>query len=166
MPWSLTPQRYSQFLRDLFDCWYLDLQRGHYVSIRLFDDYLRILAGMPPSTCASSGACGSYLVVEGDGGLYPCDFFVLDQWYLGNIHQMSVEEAVQSPRALAFLDEGRRRPRDCLGCPHLSLCRGGCPRDWTGLGLDRANYYCPAFHAFLDYALPRLRQAAGTILSK
>ena len=108
----------------------------------------------------------SYLVVEGDGGLYPCDFFVLDQWYLGNIHQMSVEEAVQSPRALAFLDEGRRRPRDCLGCPHLSLCRGGCPRDWTGLGLDRANYYCPAFHAFLDYALPRLRQAAGAILSK
>lgn len=166
MPWSLTPQRYSQFLRDLFDCWYLDLQHSHYVSIRLFDDYIRILAGMPPSTCASSGACGSYLVVEGDGSLYPCDFFVLDQWYLGNIHQMSVEEAVRSPRALAFLDEGRHWPQDCFDCLHRSICRGGCPRDWTRLGPDRVNYYCPAFHAFLDYALPRLRQAAGTILSK
>ena len=57
--------------------------------------------------------------MEGDGGLYPCDFFVLDQWYLGSIHQMSVEEAVQSPRALAFLEEGRRRPEACLDCPYL-----------------------------------------------
>ena len=84
MPYSLAPERYGPFLCGLFDAWYRDLEAGRYVSVRLFDDYLRILAGMPPSTCAAAGICGSYLVVEGDGSLYPCDFFVLDEWRLGN----------------------------------------------------------------------------------
>ena len=163
MPYSLSPQRYGHFLRGLFDCWYRDWQGGRYVSVRLFDDYLRILAGMAPSTCAASGACGSYLVVEGDGSLYPCDFFVLDQWYLGNIHEVGVEEAMNSPRSQEFLARGHTRPEDCKTCPYFTICRGGCPRDWTAFGLQGENYYCPAFRQFFDYALPRLRQAAASI---
>lgn len=163
MPYSLSPQRYGHFLCTLFDCWYRDWQQGQYVSIRLFDDYLRILAGMPPSTCAASGACGSYLVVEGDGSLYPCDFFVLDEWYIGNIGQMSVKQAMSSPPSLRFLSQGRTRPEVCSSCPYCSICRGGCPRDWTTFGPQGTNYYCPAFRQFFDYALPRLRQAAAAI---
>lgn len=163
MPYSLSPQRYGRFLCGLFDCWYRDWQAGRYVSVRLFDDYLRILAGMAPSTCAASGSCGSYLVVEGDGSLYPCDFFVLDQWYIGNINEMGVEEAVNSPRSLAFLERGRTRPERCGTCPYAPVCRGGCPRDWTAFGPQGENYYCPAFRQFFDYALPRLRQAAEAI---
>ena len=163
MPYSLSPQRYGRFLCGLFDCWYRDWQAGRYVSIRLFDDYLRILAGMPPSTCAASGACGSYLVVEGDGSLYPCDFFVLDEWYLGNIHETGVTQAMNRPRSQDFLARGRTRPETCKGCPYLAVCRGGCPRDWTAFGPQGKNYYCPAFRQFFDYALPRLRQAAAAI---
>lgn len=162
MAWSLTPERYGSFLNGLFDCWYRDWTSGRYTSIRLFDDYLRILAGMPPSTCAASGACGSYLVVEGDGSLYPCDFFVLDRWYLGNIHQTSVEEAVNSERAWAFLAESHRRPAGCRECPYLAICRGGCKRDWV-MEAGPANYYCPSFRSFLDYALPRLQEAAKVL---
>lgn len=163
MPYSLSPQRYGHFLCGLFDCWYRDWQAGRYVSIRLFDDYLRMLAGMPPSTCAASGSCGSYLVVEGDGSLYPCDFFVLDEWYIGNISQMGVAQAVNSPQSLRFLERGRARPEGCRACPYLAVCRGGCPRDWTAFGPQGENYYCPAFRQFFDYALPRLRQAAAAI---
>lgn len=163
MPYSLSPQRYGQFLCGLFDCWYRDWQGGRYVSIRLFDDYLRILAGMPPSTCAASGACGSYLVVEGDGGLYPCDFFVLDEWYLGNIHDLGVDDAVTCAQSRRFLERGQMRPQACAGCPHVAVCRGGCPRDWTGLAHQVENYYCPALRQFFDYAMPRLRQAAAAI---
>ena len=74
-PHSLKPEAYGRFLCGLFDCWYRDWKAGNYISIRTFDDYLRILMRMPPSTCATSGACGSYLVAEGDGSLYPCDFY-------------------------------------------------------------------------------------------
>ena len=163
MPYSLSPQRYGHFLCGLFDCWYRDWQAGRYVSIRLFDDYLRILAGRPPSTCAASGACGSYLVVEGDGSLYPCDFFVLDEWYLGNINETGVTQAMNSPRSQEFLARGRTRPEGCAQCPYLAICRGGCPRDWTAFGPQGENYYCPAFRQFFDYALPRLRQAAAAL---
>lgn len=155
--YSLKPQAYGNFLRGLFDCWYRDWKLGNYVSIRLFDDYLRILMGMAPSTCAAAGSCGNYLVVEGDGSLYPCDFYVLDQWKIGSIGDLTVEQALTAPASRRFLEEGRRRPQACRSCPYGFLCRGGCKRDWTDRG---ENYYCEAFRSLFAYSLPRLREMA------
>lgn len=163
MDYSLTPQAYGQFLCGLFDCWYQDWQRGQYVSIRTFDDYIRLLLGMAPGSCAAAGICGSYLVVEGDGSLYPCDFYVLDQWRLGNIREMSPAQALSSPLSREFLAQGARRPAECGACPYLAVCRGGCRRDWVQRGPEWGNYYCQAFQTFFAYALPRLRQAAGQV---
>ena len=155
--YSLKPDAYGRFLCALFDCWHRDWKAGNYISIRTFDDYLRILMRMPPSTCAAAGACGSYLVVEGDGSLYPCDFYVLDEWKIGNIRDMRVEEALSSPASVRFVMEGALRPEACKGCPYFPVCRGGCRRDWTEL---RKNYYCESFRNFFAYALPRLQEMA------
>ncbi len=160
MPYSLTPKAYGQFLCGLFDCWYRDLTAGAYVSIRIFDDYVRLLTGMPASCCAASGACGSYLVVEADGSLYPCDFFVLDEWYLGNIHEISAQAALSSEPSRRFLQEGYTRPTACTSCPYFPLCRGGCKRDFVWDAPTVANYYCESFRTFFEYALPRLQHAA------
>lgn len=165
LPHSLSPDGYGKFLCVLFDCWYRELSEGTYVSIRCFDDYLRIMMGMAPGSCAASGSCGSYLVVEGDGSLYPCDFFVLDSWCLGNIHEVSVEDALASPNSQAFLQEGNRRPNECFSCPYAALCRGGCKRDWFYSNGMPKNYYCQAFRSFFDYALSRLRRAANMLVS-
>ena len=155
--YSLKPEAYRKFLCGLFDCWYRDWKAGNYISIRTFDDYLRILMRMPPSTCAASGACGSYLVAEGDGSLYPCDFYVLDEWRIGSIHEMTVAEALASPVSVRFVREGALRPEECRNCPYFPICRGGCKRDWTQ---QRRNYYCASFKAFFAYALPRLQEMA------
>lgn len=82
-PWSLEPEAYGRFLCRLFDLWYRDWESGQYHSIRLFDDQIRLLLGDSGSTCATCGQCGAYFVVEGDGSVYPCDFFALDEWRLG-----------------------------------------------------------------------------------
>ena len=161
LPHSLTPESYGKFLCQVFDCWYRDWKAGRYISIRTFDDYLRLLLRMPPSSCAAAGSCGHYLVAEGDGSLYPCDFYVLDRWYLGNIHDCTVEAALTSPNALAFLEEGRNRPDRCRGCRYLPLCRGGCKRDWDSQG---ANYYCDSYRAFFPYAIARLEEMAAALL--
>ena len=155
--YSLKPEAYRKFLCGLFDCWYRDWKAGNYISIRTFDDYLRLLMRMPPSTCAASGACGSYLVAEGDGSLYPCDFYVLDEWRIGSIHEMTVAEALASPVSVRFVKEGVLRPEACRTCPYFPICRGGCKRDWTQ---QRKNYYCASFKAFFAYALPRLQGMA------
>ena len=158
---SLTPESYGKFLCQTFDCWYRDWKAGRYISIRTFDDYLRLLLRMAPSSCAAAGSCGHYLVAEGDGGLYPCDFYVLDQWYLGNIHECTVEEALQSPNSLAFLEAGRHRPEACQSCRYLPLCRGGCKRDWDANG---ANYYCSSYKTFFPYAITRLEEMAAALI--
>lgn len=163
MPWSLTPEAYGGFLRGLFDCWYDQLAAGVYVSVRFFDDLLRIMAGMPPGSCAAAGRCGGYLAVEADGGLYPCDFYVLDQWRIGGIRDMTVREALASPVMERFLAEGARRPAPCAGCPYMPLCRGGCRRDFTDGPAGPENYHCRAMKLFFPYALPRLQAAARVL---
>ena len=158
--YSLTPYAYGDFLCTLFDAWYLDWKAGHYISIRLFDDYVHLMMGLPSGSCATSGQCGSYLVVESDGSLYPCDFYVLDHWRLGDIRACSLEEAAASERAQAFLAEGHRRPEQCKTCRWYGICRGGCKRDWQ-LSAGRAeNYYCISFQRFFSYAAPRLEEIA------
>lgn len=112
---------------------------------------------MPPSSCAASGSCGHYLVVEGDGSLYPCDYYVLDSWNLGNIHSATIPEAMDSPISPKFLEEGQKRPPSCASCRYAPLCRGGCKRDWR---LDGENRYCKAYQAFFPYAIERLEEMA------
>lgn len=161
--YSLKPENYGKFLCGLFDCWYRDWKAGNYISIRIFDDYLRILMRMSPSTCAASGACGSYLVVEGDGSLYPCDFYVLDEWKIGNIREMSAKEALRSPVSVRFVKEGTLRPAACRVCPYFPICRGGCRRDWTQV---RNHYYCTSFKTFFSYALSRLQEMAQVAMGR
>lgn len=156
---SLTPEKYGAFLRDLFDCWYRDWAAGNYTSIRLFDDYVHILCGRTPGTCSSSGICGRYFLIEADGGVYPCDFFVLDKWRMGNIRERSFEELAQAPQSRQFLEESRRTAAMCAGCRYYPVCRGGCKRDKMAEE-ENKNYYCSAFMSFFDYALPRLNLIA------
>ena len=158
--YSLTPALYGRFLCGLFDAWYLDWKAGHYTSVRLFDDYIHLLLGRPPGTCATAGQCGSYLVAEGDGSLYPCDFYVLDGWKLGEAGSCTLEEASRSPLARRILDEGRQRPPACRTCSWFSLCRGGCKRDWRTVNGAAENYYCESFRAFFSHAYPRLCEIA------
>lgn len=156
-PWSLTPEDYGSFLCALFDAWYRDWECGRYTSVRLFDDYVHLAMGMPPSTCATGGRCGSYYVVEADGSVYPCDFYVLDPWKLGNLHDTPLAALGQSERAADFLREGLQRPAACATCRWRTLCFGGCKRDWTtDADGKRQNYYCAAFRRFFAYAEPRL----------
>lgn len=160
MAYSLTPELYGGFLCGLFDEWYLDWKNGRYTSIRLFDDYVHLAMGMPSGTCSTSGSCGSYLVVEGDGSLYPCDFYCLDDWKLGEIGQQPLEAVLEGEKEKAFLAEGRQHPAECAECPSRSLCFGGCKRDWYTDQTGTHNYFCPAFRRFFQHAGPRLAEIA------
>lgn len=159
-PWSLTPEAYGKFLCRVFDLWYRDWSAGDYHSVRLFDDYIHILLGDGASTCATCGRCGSYLVVEGDGSAYPCDFFVLDDWKIGNLQQIPIAQLAQSEKAAAFLRWGTVKPAECAACPYGSICNGGCKNDWFTDETGVHNYFCSAFRMLLDYALPRMKEIA------
>lgn len=161
MDWSLTPELYGKFLCAVFDLWYQDWKAGRYVSVRLFDDYVHLMMGLPAGTCATGGSCGEYLVVEGDGSLYPCDFYCLDEWKIGEIGKMTLTEALQSDVSRRFLREGDRHPAECADCRYVRLCHGGCKRDWETEGAENHNYFCSAFRRFFAYAEERLTEIAA-----
>ncbi len=157
---SLKPKDYGSFLCGLFDAWYQDWERGQYVSVRLFDDYVHLAMGLPAGTCATSGSCGSYFVAEGDGSLYPCDFYVLDEWNLGKVGETSLEALAGGDKVKAFLAGGEQKPHACQSCSWFHLCNGGCKRDWHQEDGVLNNYYCAAFQRFFDYAGDRLAHIA------
>ena len=157
MPFSLTPKAYGQFLCKLFDAWYDDWTKENYHSIRLFDDYINIMLGdSSRSTCSTCGRCGVYFVVEGDGSVYTCDFFVLDEWKMGKFGENTLSGMAASQQAKDFLSWGQKKPDECASCRWRRLCNGGCKNDWERSG-EPQNHYCESLKTFFAYAQERLR---------
>lgn len=158
--YSLTPDDYSKFLMKLFDLWYQDLTRGFYVSIRYFDNLLRILHGLPPESCAMCGHCNIQYLVEADGSVFPCDFYALDPYLLGNVNRNTLEEIDTQRKAIHFIEDSISLTQACKECPWFFLCKGGCRRDYKHTHDQKAhNYYCKSFQSFFEYAYPRLLNA-------
>lgn len=124
--YSLTPEKYGEFLKSMFDAWYLDMRSGTYVYNRYFENLMMIMAGQQPESCNMRGVCGKQWVFEADGSVYPCDFYALDQWRLGNIQENSFEEMDEKRDGLGFIQWSMRQQEDCQKCRWFGLCRNGC----------------------------------------
>ena len=162
--YSLTPKLYGNFLCSLFDLWYNDFIRGKRVSIRYFDNLVQMIMGYPPENCAMIGHCSRQIVVDADGSVYPCDFYVLDEYRLGNLRYDDFDKIEKTRDALGFRTPSMQKSPYCDACRWYSLCRGGCFRerdtkDETG---TLHNYYCNSYKKFFEYAYPRLEKCAGT----
>ena len=159
--YSLTEEGYLFFLKAVFDIYYHAFKRGDPLSIRHFDNWLSMLLGMPPEICSLSGRCGRGPVIEGDGGVYPCDFYVLDSWRLGNIAAQSLQGMLEGERAAAFRRQSLPVPDPCRGCRWYALCRNGCLRERTLP--DGRTRWCAVHRAFFDYAFDRMEEMARAL---
>ncbi|MEG0942013.1 MAG: anaerobic sulfatase maturase [Angelakisella sp.] len=162
--YSLTPEKYEYFLKTQFDCWYNDIIRGHYTYNRYFENLVGMLLQRAPESCGMIGHCSKQLVIEADGSVYPCDFYVLDQYKLGNLNIDTFADIEQKRDALGFIDASKQVAEACQSCRWYPICRGGCRRDREQsdgtLGL---NYYCSAYSAFFEYAISRLEKVAQLV---
>ena len=118
---ALTPIQYATFYTQLFEQWFASYQSGAYISIKLFDDLIHLLAFGQCNACGLLGSCQPQIIVEADGGVYPCDFYVLDEWKLGEIKHCTVEQALNSPTSQMFLAQGHKRPAECAACAYRLL---------------------------------------------
>jgi len=154
---TLTSPRYARFLKKLFDYWYRDLMAGKGFSVRYFDNIVDMRMGYPPEQCSLNGTCAIQCVVESDGGVYPCDFYVLDQWKLGNVHTDSFGAMISSETAQQFIRDSMPVPRACAACRWRKLCNCGCKRDREPLtpGQPSSNRFCQAYQDFFEYSYER-----------
>ena len=149
-PYALTVETYGDYLLRVFDLWLADLRKGIYISIRHLDNWLSVLFGEPPEVCSMVGHCSVQFVVEGDGGVYPCDFYVLDRWRMGTVGEQSFAQMIGSAAAHDFIDGSYHVPAECRVCRFGAVCRNGCRRDRViePDGTIGKNYYCEAYRRF------------------
>ena len=160
--YSLSPKRYASFLKTAFGYYYDDIMAGKYMSVREFDNFVMLAAGRDAECCGMNGMCPANLVIEADGGAYPCDFYVLDEWRMGNVIDTPLIDLFESDTAKEFRRRSRQIPEKCRSCRYFRLCRGGCaryrePMTESGLGM---NKYCESYLEFFEYAAPKLMKLA------
>ncbi|MBR6618870.1 MAG: radical SAM protein [Clostridia bacterium] len=148
----MTAEKYADFLIKLFNLYVKDYVRHQYVSIRQFDNWVRLYLGQPTEQCGIKGHCSHQFVSEANGNIYPCDFYCTDEYLLGNILETDFTLMQHSETAIGFIKESLVIPERCKKCNFYPLCRGGgCKR--TQLSED----YCKAYKKFFASCLPLFR---------
>lgn len=149
LPWTITAEEWGDFLIGIFNQWKRkDVRR---VSIRFFDSILHKLVHGNPTVCSMDKSCIQYFVVEYNGDVYPCDFFVRDSLKLGSVHKDSMDSLLESKKYHTFGEEKMNFDVECHTCPYLDFCYGGCQKERIG---GRKTVLCEGYKAFYQYALP------------
>jgi len=163
---SITPKLYADFMCRIFDRWQDHGVRK--VSVRTFDSILSHCLGQGHTECTFMPKCADYIVVEHDGGVYCCDFFVEGDAYLGNIMETPIEKLAFSPKKRQFNMRKRDLPNKCIVCRHYDICRGGCPKDRRIVDseLKKESFFCDSYKQIFDYTLPKLWQLAAEVRSE
>lgn len=149
----MTSDDYAEFLNRGFNIYFNGFMRGDYVYIRSFENYIALSKGQNAEQCGMNGCCSTQFVVEGDGSVYPCDFYCTDEWYLGNINENSFDELYHSTKAAEFLKNSFILDDRCKTCEYFSICRGGgCKRN------RQSADYCEAYKSFFKNNIDKMQQ--------
>ena len=156
-PYPLKPARFANFYIRLYYWWMKELEKGEhrstgqYYSVKFFDDTANYFFRGIPSSCGINGSCYAQYVVEADGSVYPCDFYVLDKYNAGSLAEKTLRELFDSPVMRSFLNEDRTLPALCGSCPYKKHCNGGCKR------MNRVMYFGspenPSFGSVCGYRM-------------
>lgn len=161
--YTVSPEGWGRFLVDLFHAWYPRKVRR--ISIRNFDNVVNFLAAGEYSSCTMRGKCDQYFVVEHNGNVYPCDFFVEPQWKLGNIMEDEWSHFLGSPLYHRFGAMKSRWNQACGDCPYLHLCSGDCPKLRYVSDRDPASlsYLCRGHRYFFDRTYTTFAELARSV---
>ena len=162
-PFSVSPEAYGDFLCELFDAWLPEAMDC--ISVRTFDGLLRQVLTGDSGLCAFETMCGHCPVVEHNGDVYPCDFFVQPEWRMGNILAMPFEKLVQRKCAREFRRAKFDLPADCGECEWKALCKGGCLKDRQRISgaFDVASYFCKTYKRLFPHIEAPLKDLAETV---
>ncbi|HZK93253.1 MAG TPA: anaerobic sulfatase maturase [Prolixibacteraceae bacterium] len=162
-PFSLTAEKYGQFLITLFDLWIADFKDSQpTTSIRHFESVFHIYVGMEAPECALMKECGAYVVIEHNGNVYSCDFFVENRHRLGNIRHDKIINMLNSKKQDDFGKAKSVLPRKCRLCQWYPKCFGGCTKDRIkDPGDNHQPRFCESYQLFFEHADKELKNIAS-----
>ncbi len=161
--YSVTPKAFGNALCRLFDAWIKD---RCVVNIRYFEALLQRIILNTPGMCQFGKSCKQYAVVEHNGDIYPCDFFVEERLILGNIKEHTFEEMIKSKKYEKFNNEKTNYSLKCKQCQYLTFCFGDCQKHRIKTKKSKLphSWLCEAYQIFFAYALPELQKISAPLL--
>jgi uncharacterized protein len=122
---GISQKEYSSLMIKIFDLWFNDLNQ-HILIDPLSTIMGNMLTGFVRG-CNFSTCQKQFITVNFDGNVYPCNRFIGDEFYLGNIYCSSLEDIFNSKKK-EELNNIRLNiiQKFCLECPFVKICNSGC----------------------------------------
>ncbi len=168
--WSAPPLRwtpgatpYGDWLCAVFDRWWGAGRRE--TRVRLFEECLALLLGLPAATESLGLAPFDAVVVETDGSIEQVDS--LKSCYAGaaetglDVFRHGFDEALGHPGIAARQAGAAALAAECRACPLLTVCGGGhyAHRYRAGRGFANPSVYCADLQRFIRHVARRLAGA-------
>ena len=161
--YSITGKEWGTFLCELFDEWIKEDMKK--ISIRLFDSILEYLVYGQYNVCYMNNNCCQYFLVEYDGNVYPCDFFVRKDLLIGNVKTGTWDDFLKSPVYLRFGRQKANWNDYCNNCLYLNLCHGDCQKFRIGGSKSSRilSVLCKGWRMLYAHTLTQFRRIAQQI---
>lgn len=165
LPYSINGWEWGNFMCEIFDSWFA--KDSMKVSIRLFDSVIALLTDNVRNICHFGRNCRQYFVVEYNGDVYPCDFFVRKELKLGNIMENTWEEMRASEIYRKFGELKANWHPLCDKCQFVNICCGDCLKhrpsvmNFNGRSLSEL---CAGWKMFFEHTLPKFKKLSKRIL--
>jgi uncharacterized protein len=155
-PYSVRGEETGEFYVRLFDEWFGN--DFFDVSIRFFEDILLYLVDGVKASCCYNNICNSYMVVEHNGDCYPCDFFVFEEWKIGNLMQNDLRTIMNNPLRSSFASLKADLSEECMKCRVAPFCKGDCTRFryLPDNGYKNISEYCTTIKIVYNHIEPNL----------
>ncbi|MFJ9023466.1 FxsB family cyclophane-forming radical SAM/SPASM peptide maturase [Streptomyces sp. NPDC102259] len=163
--WSAPPPhwaaaRHGEWLCAVFDRWWRAGRRE--TRVRLFEECVALLLGLPSVTEALGLAPFDAVVVETDGSIEQVD--ALKSAYDGaartglDVFRHTFDEALLHPAVAARQAGAEALADQCRACPLLTVCGGGhyAHRYRAGHGFRNPSVYCADLQRFIRHVAGRL----------
>ncbi|MBR6940399.1 MAG: radical SAM protein [Clostridia bacterium] len=152
--YSLDAKSFARFKKRLFNKWYADYEKEEDIYIREFTNLFLMIFDDEYEECGTAGFCSPQLVIEADGSCYPCDFYCLDRYKVGNIRDINIGDIENNSKYREFLSEEPPENKICRFCEVSEYCNGGCKR-YRNL-YNEIDGYCPQ-REFLLHVLSKIK---------
>lgn len=118
--------------------------------------------------CIQGGRCDRYFLVEHNGDIYSCDFFVEAKKKLDNIMNSSWGKLCESAKYRTFGSQKANWNYRCKSCAFLRFCGGDCikHRFYRDNNPESLSWLCAGWKKFYHHSLPSFENIALSILNE
>jgi len=151
---SVDPQRYVNFLIDIFNLW-LE-QDNPNLKILPLESIVRAFLELPQEDCRFAGECEKNIVVDFNGDVFPCCTYGYRGFSrLGNISD-GIMAIINSDRFKSLKKHLQTIQEKCSSCQWYKICKSGCPFHHY-LGKEQ-NIFCRDFQRLFVYIQKKLKE--------